>query len=151
MTSRNTENLLDFLRGKMIGEKFDIATSQYASCFQTGYATFDFWSTAQAVRGLIKRGILKGECGWRYYEVELLQEIPEPTPWQEGRTFNIKLEGGEVVETECAKWTADFREFQLTDGRGFVSMDALEYADQASLGRIKLVGIPDGDIVEELF
>ena len=149
MTSRNTENLLDFLRGKKIGDKFDIATSQYASTFQTGYATFDYWSTAQAVRGLIKRGILKGECGWRYYEVELLQEIPEPTPWQVGRTFNIKSDG-EIIETECVIWECDRRAFRATCG-GFVDIDALEYVDQASLGRIELVGIPEGDIAVELF
>lgn len=72
MASRNTEELLDFLSDKKRGEKFDIATSQYACTFQTGYATFDFWSTAQAVRGLIKKGIIKGECKWRYYEIEVL-------------------------------------------------------------------------------
>jgi len=149
MTSRNTENLLDFLRGKKVGEKFDIATSQYASCFQTGYATFDYWSTAQAVRGLVKRGIIKGECGWRYYEVELLQEIPDPTPWQVGRTFNVKVDG-EVIETKCVKWEADRRTFEAPCG-GFVDIDALEYIDQVSLGRITLIGIPDGFMLEELF
>ena len=75
----------------------------------------------------------------------------EPTtPWQIGRTFNIKVDG-EVVETKCVIWGIDYREFKLTDGRGCVDMDAMEYVDQASLGYITLVGIPDGDIVVELF
>ena len=72
MASRNTEELLDFLSNKKKGEKFDVATSQYASNFQTGWATFDFWSTAQAVRGLEKRGLIKARYGWRYYEIEVL-------------------------------------------------------------------------------
>ena len=76
MASTNTENLLHFLSNKKVGDKFDIATSQYASTFQTGYAIFDFWSTAQAVRGLVKRGIISATYGWRYYEVELLTEVP---------------------------------------------------------------------------
>ncbi len=69
---KNTEELLDFLEGKRKGEKLDISTSDYSCNYQTGYATFDFHSTAQCVRGLIKRGILKGECRWRYYEVEVI-------------------------------------------------------------------------------
>ena len=74
----------------------------------------------------------------------------EPTtPWQIGRTFNIKIDG-EVVETKCVKWEADRRSFEATCG-GFIDIDALEYVDQASLGRIELVGIPEGDIVVELF
>lgn len=133
MTSRNTEELLDFLRNKEVGDKFDIATSQYASTEQTGYATFDFWSTAQAVRGLIKKGILKGECGWRYYAVELLQKIPAR---EVGRTFKIKLEGGEVVEAVCITWDCERREFKVKGQAGYVWMDWMDYIDQASLGRI---------------
>jgi len=68
---KNTEELLEFLKDKKSGEKFDISTSDYSCNYQTGYATFDFHSTAPCVRGLIKRGILKGSCGWRYYAVEV--------------------------------------------------------------------------------
>jgi len=72
--------------------------------------------------------------------------------WQVGRIFTIKLDGGEVVETECVHWDCERREFKLTDGRGFVDMDWMEYTDQASLGRINLVGTPEGDgIALELF
>jgi len=78
----------------------------------------------------------------------------EAIAWQVGRTFNIKLDDGEVglttVETKCVMWESDRRRFEAPCG-GFVDMDALEYVDQASLGRVELVGIPDGDIVVELF
>ena len=72
------------------------------------------------------------------------------TPWQIGRTFNVKVEGGEIVETKCTAWESDRRTFKAPCG-GFVDIDALEYIDQVSIGRIKLVGIPDGFILEELF
>jgi len=74
----------------------------------------------------------------------------EAAAWQIGRTFNVKVAGGEIVETKCTIWECDRRAFEAPCG-GFVDIDALEYVDQASLGRITLVGIPDGDIVEELF
>jgi hypothetical protein len=73
----------------------------------------------------------------------------EAIAWQVGRTFSIKVDG-EVIETKCVKWEADRRVFEAPCG-GFVDIDALEYVDQASLGRIELVGIPEGDIVVELF
>ncbi|RKZ88297.1 MAG: hypothetical protein DRQ39_02655 [Gammaproteobacteria bacterium] len=78
----------------------------------------------------------------------------EAIAWQVGRTFSIKLEDGEIgmttVETICTEWDCDRRVFKAPCG-GFVEMDALEYVDQASLGRVELVGIPEGDIVVELF
>ncbi len=78
----------------------------------------------------------------------------ENTAWQVGRTFKIKLEDGEIgqtiVDTKCTIWECDRRVFEAPCG-GFVDIDALEYVDQASLGRIELVGIPEGDIVVELF
>lgn len=72
MTSRTTEELLDFLSDKRKGDVFEIATSQYADNTTPPGHKFDHYSTAQAVRGLIKRGIIKGECRWRYFEVEVL-------------------------------------------------------------------------------
>ena len=67
----NVKDLETFIATKPPGTKLDIATSQYATnTVAEGYA-FDFHSTAQAVRGLIKRGLLKGQSRWRYYEVEV--------------------------------------------------------------------------------
>lgn len=75
----------------------------------------------------------------------------EAIAWQIGRTFNIKTADGEVIETTCITWDCDNRVFEATSMQGYIGMDALEYVDQASLGRVELVGIPDGDIVVELF
>jgi len=63
--------------------------------------------------------------------------------WQVGRLFNIKLEGGAIVETECTLWDCENRDFKATDDSGYVQMDWMEYTDQASLGRIELIGIPE--------
>jgi len=65
----NTEQLIEWLRTQPTGKTLFIATSQYAMNTVRDGFYFDFWSTAPCVRGLIKKGILKGESGFRYYEV----------------------------------------------------------------------------------
>ena len=71
-SSQNTIDLLNFILQHDKGTTLDISTSDYSDNYQTGYAKFDFHSTAPCVRGLIKRGIISGTCRWRYYEVEIL-------------------------------------------------------------------------------
>ena len=56
-----------------VGTKITIATSQYAENTTAPGFHFDLWSSAPAVRGLITRGFLKGQCGWRYYDVEIIK------------------------------------------------------------------------------
>lgn len=68
----NVIQLKRFLADKAPGTKLELATSQYASNTTDPGHTFDFHTTAQAVRSLIKQGWLKGSCGWRYYDVEVL-------------------------------------------------------------------------------
>lgn len=72
------ENLKQFIRGCKVGDKLEIATSQYASNTTDAGHRFDFHSSAPAVRSLIKKGFLKGECGWRYYDVTVIK-LPEVT------------------------------------------------------------------------
>jgi hypothetical protein len=69
----NVENLKDYIRRQPIGTKLAIATSQYATNTTAPGFTFDFHSTASAVRSLINAGYLRGECGWRYYDVEVIK------------------------------------------------------------------------------
>ena len=54
------------------GDKLDIQTSEYAYDTTEAGFKFDEAASAPAVRALIKKGILKGECLWRYYEVEVI-------------------------------------------------------------------------------
>jgi hypothetical protein len=67
--SSNVDSLIDFISSKEKGQIIEIATSGYAGICG---ATFDFHSTAQAVRAVEKRGIIKAESMWRYYRVEVL-------------------------------------------------------------------------------
>ena len=75
--SSNVEQLREFVLGQPAGKRLDIATSQYADSTATREslatgshrAHFDFYSPAQAVRSLIKSGLIEGESLWRYYEV----------------------------------------------------------------------------------
>ena len=69
----NVQDLMDFIGKKPIGTELDIATSKYADNTNAPGHVFDFWSTAPAVRSLIKAGYLIGECGWRYYRVTVLR------------------------------------------------------------------------------
>lgn len=68
----NVIELKRFLADKAPGTKLELATSQYASNTTAPGHKFDFHTTAQAVRSLIDQGWLKGQCGWRYYDVEVL-------------------------------------------------------------------------------
>lgn len=54
------------------GDKLNIQTSEYAYNTTAPGFRFDEAASAPAVRALIKKGILSGECGWRYYAVEVL-------------------------------------------------------------------------------
>lgn len=71
----NVNDLKTFLEGQPVNKKLYIATSQYATNTVAEGFTFDFHSTAQAVKSLIKQGIIKGECGWRYYEVKKIKNF----------------------------------------------------------------------------
>ena len=68
----NVSELKDFINTKPIGSMLDIATSQYAGNTTSPGYRFDAHSSAQAVRSLIKQGLIKGENRWRYYEVEVI-------------------------------------------------------------------------------
>ncbi len=62
------EAISHYPRGKML----DIQTSEYAYNTTAPGFRFDEAASAPAVRALIKKGLLKGECKWRYYAVEVL-------------------------------------------------------------------------------
>lgn len=66
--SHNASELESFIEDQPVGKTLVIATSQYADR-EVPASTFDYWSTAPAVRSLIKRGILEGESQWRCYVV----------------------------------------------------------------------------------
>ncbi len=68
----NVQRLRDFIAGKRTGAKLDIATSQYADNTTAPGYTFDFYSTAPAVRSLVKSGLIEADYRWRYYEVTVL-------------------------------------------------------------------------------
>jgi hypothetical protein len=67
MKNQNVLDLEDFVRTLKIGQKANVATSQYAMNTVADGFTFDHWSTPQAVRSLQKRGIITATYGWRYY------------------------------------------------------------------------------------
>ncbi len=54
------------------GDTLNIQTSEYAYNNTAPGFRFDEAASAPAVRALINKGILSGECGWRYYEVTVL-------------------------------------------------------------------------------
>ena len=68
----NAQELADFIARQEPGTKLKIATSQYAYNTTPKGFYFDFHSTAQAVRGAIKKGLITGSCGWRYYDVTVV-------------------------------------------------------------------------------
>lgn len=68
----NVDDLKAFIKGERKGAKLDIATSQYASNTTAPGYTFDYQSTAPAVRSLERSGLIKAEYRWRYYEVTVL-------------------------------------------------------------------------------
>lgn len=70
--SDNVQNLLKYVLAHPVGHKFTIATSQYANNTTAPGFTFDQHSTAPAVRSLVKRGFIKAELGWRYYDAEVI-------------------------------------------------------------------------------
>ena len=68
--SVNVEDLRSYIDSIPMDMTADIATSQYAmNTVPKGYC-FDFWSTAAAVRSLVKQGRIEAEYKWRYYEVK---------------------------------------------------------------------------------
>jgi hypothetical protein len=75
--NRNVSNLLDYALAHPIGTKFTIATSQYAYNTVAPGFRFDTHSTAPAVRSLVKRGFIKAEYGWRYYDAEIVSHKGE--------------------------------------------------------------------------
>ena len=54
------------------GDALNIQTSEYAYNTTAPDFRFDEAASAPAVRALINKGILTGECGWRYYAVEVV-------------------------------------------------------------------------------
>ncbi len=92
-----TQELLDHLRGKPVGYACDVATSQYAyNTTPPGYR-FDCHSSAQAVRGLERRGIIKADYRWRYYRVELVQSASD-------RRTPMSLLPGERAFSSSVRW-----------------------------------------------
>ena len=73
----NVNDLLQYILSHRIGHKFTVATSQYANNTTAPGFTFDTWSTAPAVRSLIKQGFIEGECGWRYYDCKVISHTCE--------------------------------------------------------------------------
>ena len=71
-----------------------------------------------------------------------LNDFDENPRWELGRTYMIKTADGVVVETECVTWTDEQRVLKAKNGTGYIDLDWMEYLDQASLGRIELVGLP---------
>lgn len=69
----NISQLIDFINNRPIGSTVEIATSQYADLTTAPGHRFDHYSSAQAVRGAIQRGLIEGECLWRYYECRILK------------------------------------------------------------------------------
>jgi len=68
--------------------------------------------------------------------------IPDSTPWQVGRIFNVRLESG-MTELECIHWDSERRVFKATDNSGLLDLTWDEFDDQLALGRVDLVGLPE--------
>ncbi len=100
----NVNELKRFLADKAPGTKLELATSQYASNTTKPGHTFDFHTTAQAVRSLIKQDWVKGECRWRYYEVEVLAR---PRFTRHGTTAEKKLERAYQMVLTAREMIAD--------------------------------------------
>jgi hypothetical protein len=64
----NVDDLKYFLAGRKVGDVVEVADSTTAPGHR-----FDFYSTAPAVRSLIKQGYVKGDNLWRYYELKILR------------------------------------------------------------------------------
>lgn len=73
MTTNNVQDLRDFIAAHPVGTKLAIATSQYATNTTAPDFRFDFYSTAPAIRSLVKSGMIDAEYGWRYYDVTVLK------------------------------------------------------------------------------
>lgn len=73
----NVNELKNFIAKCKVGDKLEIATSEYASNTTAPGHSFDAHSTAPAVRALINQGYLEGDCGWRYYGVTVVK-LPIP-------------------------------------------------------------------------
>ena len=68
----NVTDLKAFIEDQEPGTVLEIATSQYASNTTPPGHRFDYHSTAQAVRSLVKQGLIAADYRWRYYEVIVL-------------------------------------------------------------------------------
>ena len=67
--SKNVEDLKNFVKTLESGETAEVATSQYATnTTPVGYS-FDYHSTAQAVRSLVKQRLITADYRWRYFEI----------------------------------------------------------------------------------
>ena len=69
----NVDDLKYFLAGRKVGDVVEVATSTYADNTTAPGHRFDFYSTAPAVLSLIKKGYVKGDNLWRYYELTILR------------------------------------------------------------------------------
>ena len=69
--------------------------------------------------------------------IEEATHMPETTTEKQaeqiGKFFNVKLNSG-IVKMQCAEWDCESRVFKSDEG--FLTLGWMEYADQASLGRI---------------
>lgn len=135
MASQNVHDLETFIRSRKIGERLSIATSQYANNTTPPSFRFDFWSTAPAVRSLIKRGILEGRNGWRCYDVTV---VKMPDGENLDRVVNVKmtirearalaLAAGDILDNEDARESV------------FVGDTVEENAARAVYDRIRIAG-----------
>jgi len=69
----NVNELKRFLADKRAGDVFEIATSQYADNTTKPGHRFDFYSTGQAVKSLVKQGWIEANDRWRYSDVTVLR------------------------------------------------------------------------------
>jgi len=74
--SENVELLKWYVMNHMtVGGTAEIATSKYANSHSAAGPLhhFDEHSTPQAVRSLVKSGLIDAWCGWRYYRITRLR------------------------------------------------------------------------------
>ena len=135
MTTENVQDLIRFIRTREVGDKLDIATSQYANNTTRPGFSFDFHSTAPAVRSLIKRGYLTGDCGWRCYRVEVVKMPPDENDRNISVTMTVRearallLAAGDIVQNEDALesvFVSDAEEMQASE-RGYNALRNAAY------------------------
>ncbi len=109
----NVNGLKSFIAKCKVGDKLEIATSEYASNTTAPGHRFDAHSTAPAVRSLIKQGYITGESGWRYYDVTVVR-LPMPAHFDDMHEVIAAWRRAEGT-SEKALCAQAFRDFVATD------------------------------------